>query len=100
MQSLYDGDAAIKWYDADEGGELLGEGHSLLVPVEGRPHRLCPGDAPEKTGRLGNEDGGSIQAGNTLPGLSSVRCLRSFHLRSVKVYAEEPGVPPHQTDQA
>lgn len=91
VQSLYDGDAAIKWYDADEGGELLGEGRSLLVPVEGAPRTVYAQVTPrKKTGRLGNEDGGSIQAGNTSLGLRFDAYV-PFTLRSVKVYAEEPG---------
>lgn len=91
VQSLYEGEAAIEWYDADFGGTLLGEGRSLLVPVEGEAQTVYAQVIPRKrTGKASVEDGGSVQLGNTPFGLR-FDAHANFTLRSVKVYAEEAG---------
>ena len=91
VQSFYEGAAAISWYDAEDGGNLLGEGRSLLVPIQEEARTVYAQVTPrEKTGRQDKDSGGSIQASGTPVGLK-FDAYTTFTIRSVKVYAEESG---------
>jgi len=89
VKSLYEGEAAIRWYDAEEGGTLMGEGRSLLVPVGDGPRTVYAQVTPrQKAGR--QQAGSTVQFGNAGAGLA-FDAHTSFILRSVKVYADQTG---------
>ncbi|MCB0572667.1 MAG: S8 family serine peptidase [Phaeodactylibacter sp.] len=89
LRSLYDAPARVRWYDAEEGGALLGEGNPLLMQVGGNPQTVYARVSPlAQVGK--SEYTGNVQMGNTEQGLI-FNAETSFYLRSVKVYAEEAG---------
>ncbi len=91
VQSLYEGEARIEWYDAEEEGNLLGQGRSLLLPVEEDNRTVFAQVTPlKKTGMESSEAGTNNQYSSNLAGLR-FNARAPFTIRSVKVYAEEAG---------
>ncbi|MCO6479079.1 MAG: S8 family serine peptidase, partial [Phaeodactylibacter sp.] len=91
VRSLYEGEATIEWYDAEEEGSLLGQGRSLLLPVGEENRTVFAQVTPrEKPGMGSNEAGANNQYSSSLAGLR-FNALTPFILRSAKVYAEEAG---------
>lgn len=89
LRTNYEGPADIRWFSAPTQGALLGTGHTLLlsglqsdatVYAEVSPHA--------QVGR--NSPGASVSNGNQEQGLR-FNAQHPFRLRSVKVYADEPG---------
>lgn len=91
VKSLYEGEGAVKWYDAEAGGSLLGEGPALLAPVGSEPRTVYAQVTPvKKAGRPAIDEGGTAEFANTPAGLSFDAHER-FILRSVKIYADQAG---------
>lgn len=91
VQSLYEGEGRVRWYDSPEGGALLGEGNSILLDVGDAPRTVYAQVLPlEHTGRPANTGGGVAQWSNAPQGLQ-FDVYSSCRLASVKVYAEEAG---------
>ncbi|MCB9266150.1 MAG: S8 family serine peptidase [Lewinellaceae bacterium] len=91
VESLYEGEATFRWYDEEEGGNLLGEGRSLLIPVGNEPRTVYAQVTPrERMGLPDKDGGGTVQFAATSTGLR-FNAYSEFTLRSVKVYAEETG---------
>ena len=90
VQSLYEGIGKVRWFDASEGGMLLGEGPSILVDIAETPRTVYAEISPiRQLGRVTNE-GGAAQWASTPEGLS-FDVYSPCRLQSVKVYAEEAG---------
>lgn len=91
VESLYEGQASFEWYDAEQGGNLLGWGRSLLAPVEEEGRTVfAQVTLREKVGLPDKEEGGSVQLSAGAAGLR-FDAYAAFTLQSVKVYAEQAG---------
>ncbi|MCB0588972.1 MAG: hypothetical protein KDD06_27035, partial [Phaeodactylibacter sp.] len=90
LQSLYDGQGEVRWYDEPVDGSLLGEGRNALLPVADEPLTVYMEVAPvEMVGRPDNVEG-TTQYSTDAYGLS-FDAYSAFTIKSVKVYTEEAG---------
>jgi subtilisin family serine protease len=90
LQSAYDGEAIVQWYDEPTGGNLLGEGPNVVFEAGASPFTAYMQVTPIE--KLGKEDDstGNIQFSDDDNGLlfnTEVPVL----IRTVKVYAESDG---------
>lgn len=89
LRSLYDGPARVRWYNAEEGGTLLGEGNPFLLGAGNGQQTVYARLSPLV--RVGKNDySGNAQMSDAAQGLI-FDAETTFYLRSVKVYAEEAG---------
>ncbi|MCO6480504.1 MAG: S8 family serine peptidase, partial [Phaeodactylibacter sp.] len=90
VQSLHDGPAAVRWYDALVEGSLLGIGKRAVLPVGEDATTVYMEVSPiQKTGREDNQ-GGAVQFSTAGQGLL-FDVYTPCTIKSVKVYAEEAG---------
>jgi hypothetical protein len=90
VQSNYEGDAEIRWYDDFNGDNLIGEGQSILVELDDEPQTVYVQVSPvEKVGKP-DISTGTVQYDDDNNGLRFDTDV-PIRIRRVKVYAEEPG---------
>ncbi|NBC05934.1 MAG: PKD domain-containing protein, partial [Bacteroidetes bacterium] len=89
-QSLYEGEARHRWFDAEEGGQLIGEGSLLTLPGVSTDTTVYLQVSP--LAQLGEAAPSSppAQSGNQEEGLV-FDAQYPFTLESVLVYASSPG---------
>ena len=84
------GPGSVRWYDQPEGGNLLAEGRSALIPVGEQNTVVYAEVSPgEKIGRLDNSVN-SFEYSNQEYGLV-FDAFTPFTIKTVKVYTEEAG---------
>ncbi|MCG8331218.1 MAG: S8 family serine peptidase [Chitinophagales bacterium] len=90
LESSYEGDATIKWYDEETGGTLLGEGSPVLLSVGSEPQTVFAQVSPiEKVGKEDDSEG-SISFSDNPNGLIFNTNI-PVTIKKVKMYADEEG---------
>ena len=90
VESAYQGEATIKWYDEYIGGHILGEGQSILLDLTDEPQTIYVQVSPiEKVGKPDLSTGNPLYSNNS-NGLKFDTDV-PIRIRTVKVFAEEAG---------
>lgn len=86
----------ITWYDAEQGGNIVGEGNNLVTPVLEQSTTYYAQDASiigggEGIGGAPEHTGSSEFSGNQFNGTLVFNCLEPFILNEVTVYTDTEG---------
>lgn len=90
VRTLFQGEGEVRWFDALEGGNLIGEGPVLSLPEIATAQRVYSEVSPIAHIGRQNQENGSFQYLSQQQGIR-FNAFHPFRIRSVLVYAEQPG---------